>query len=71
MAMEGGSYTESVHFAYIFGKQNGGSPFDASGKPSFTTDGMVNGVKQYVDLMVQQGGQPQQRAVQERPRGAG
>jgi multiple sugar transport system substrate-binding protein len=51
MAMEGGSYTESVHFAYIFGKQNGGSPFDASGKATFTTDGMVNGVKQYVDLM--------------------
>ena len=30
-------------------------------------DGMVNGVKQYVDLMARQGGQPQQRAVQERP----
>ena len=26
MAMEGGSYTESVHFAFIFGKQNGGEP---------------------------------------------
>ena len=31
---------------------------------------MVNGVKQYVDLMAEQGGQPQQRAVQERHRGA-
>lgn len=51
MAMEGGSYTESVHFAFIFGQQNGGEPFDANGKPTFTTDGMVNGVKQYVDLM--------------------
>ena len=39
MAMEGGSYTESVHFAFIFGKQHGADPFDASGKPTFTTTG--------------------------------
>jgi multiple sugar transport system substrate-binding protein len=51
MAMEGGSYTEGVHFAYIFGKQHGADPFDASGKPDFTSPGMVAGVKQYVDLM--------------------
>ncbi|HET7388686.1 MAG TPA: sugar ABC transporter substrate-binding protein [Nocardioidaceae bacterium] len=51
MAMEGGSYTEGVHFAYIFGEQHGADPFDASGKPQFTTPGMVAGVKQYVDLM--------------------
>ncbi|HET8615081.1 MAG TPA: sugar ABC transporter substrate-binding protein [Actinomycetales bacterium] len=51
MAMEGGSYTESVHFAFIFGRQNGGQPFDDSGKATFTTPGMVAGVKQYVDLM--------------------
>ena len=51
MAMEGGSYTEGVHFAFIFGEQNGASPFDASGKPTFTSPGMVAGVKQYVDLM--------------------
>jgi multiple sugar transport system substrate-binding protein len=51
MAMEGGSYTESVHFAFIFGRQNGGQPFDDSGTPTFTTPGMVAGVKQYVDLM--------------------
>ena len=51
MAMEGGSYTEGVHFAYIFGKQHGADPFDSSGKPDFTSDGMVAGVKQYVDLM--------------------
>ncbi len=53
MAMEGGSYTESVHFAFIFGRQNGGQPFDENGKPTFTTPGMVAGVKQYVDLMSQ------------------
>jgi multiple sugar transport system substrate-binding protein len=51
MAMEGGSYTEGVHFAFIFGQQQGADPFDSSGKPDFTSDGMVKGVKQYVDLM--------------------
>jgi multiple sugar transport system substrate-binding protein len=51
MAMEGGSYTEGVHFAFIFGKQHGADPFDSSGKPDFTSQGMIDGVKQYVDLM--------------------
>ena len=34
MAMEGGSYTEGVHFAFIFGKQHNTDPFDSSGKPT-------------------------------------
>jgi multiple sugar transport system substrate-binding protein len=51
LVLEGGSYTESVHFAWIFGRQNGGQPFDAAGKPTFTSPGMVAGVKQYVDLV--------------------
>src|SRR5665647_3399947 len=51
MVLEGASYTESVHFAFIFGRQNGGQPFDAAGNPTFTSAGMVNGVKQYVDLL--------------------
>jgi multiple sugar transport system substrate-binding protein len=51
MAMEGGSYTEGVHFAFIFGKQHGSDPFDSSGKPDFTSQGQIDGVKQYVDLM--------------------
>ncbi|MDE9364192.1 sugar ABC transporter substrate-binding protein [Luteipulveratus sp. YIM 133132] len=51
MAMEGGSYTESIHFAFIFGQQHGADPFTKDGKPQFTTPGMVAGVKQYVDLM--------------------
>jgi len=51
MAMEGGSYTEGVHFAFIFGKQHGADPFDSAGKPDFTSAGIVAGVKQYVDLM--------------------
>ncbi len=51
MAMEGGSYTEGVHFAYIFGKQHGSDPFTSDGKADFTSPGQVAGVKQYVDLM--------------------
>lgn len=51
MAMEGGSYTESVHFAFIFGQQQGADPFNAQGQANFTSPGMVAGVKQYVDLM--------------------
>lgn len=51
MAMEAGSYTESLHFSFIFGQQHGADPFDANGKPNFASDGMVAGVKQYVDLM--------------------
>jgi len=49
-SLAAGSYTENAHFAFIFGKQNGGDLFDGS-KPTFTSDGVVNGVKQYLDLM--------------------
>ena len=52
MAMEGGSYTEGAHFAFIFGAQNGAQLFHA-GKPDFTSAQMVAGVKQYVDLMAE------------------
>jgi multiple sugar transport system substrate-binding protein len=50
MALEGGSYTENVHFAFIFGQQNGGNLFDGD-KATFTSPGVVAGIKQYVDLM--------------------
>ena len=49
--IEGGSYTENVHFAFIFGKQNGAEWFDSDGKPTFTSAGQVAGVKRYLDLM--------------------
>ena len=51
MGLEGGSYTENVHFAFITAEQNGGSWYDASGKPTFTTDANVSGVLRYLDLM--------------------
>ncbi|HEX4443855.1 MAG TPA: extracellular solute-binding protein, partial [Galbitalea sp.] len=51
MGLVAGSYTENVHFAFIDGEQNGGSWYDSSGKPTFTTDANVQGVLRYLDLM--------------------
>ncbi|MGH3172155.1 MAG: ABC transporter substrate-binding protein, partial [Trebonia sp.] len=51
LAIQGASVSESMHFAYIFARQNGGSPFNAQEQPTFTTAGNVNGLKQYLDLM--------------------
>ena len=71
MAMEGGSYTEGVHFASSSAQQHGADPFDSSGKPQFTTprhDRRRQAVRRPDGG--QQGRQPERRAVQERPRGA-
>ena len=51
MGLVAGSYTENVHFAFINGEQNGGSWYDSSGKPTFTTDANVQGVLRYLNLM--------------------
>jgi multiple sugar transport system substrate-binding protein len=51
MGLEAGSYTENVHFAFITAEQNGANLFDSSGKPTFTSDGVVSGVQRYLDLM--------------------
>ncbi|MEW1808625.1 sugar ABC transporter substrate-binding protein [Pseudarthrobacter sp. NPDC080039] len=51
LALAAGSYTESAHFAFIDAAQNGADLFDSSGKPTFTSDGVVNGIKRYLDLM--------------------
>jgi multiple sugar transport system substrate-binding protein len=51
MGLVAGSYTENVHFAFILGEQNGGSWYDSSGKPTFTTDANVQGVLRYLNLM--------------------
>jgi multiple sugar transport system substrate-binding protein len=50
MTMQGASYTEGSHFAFIFGAQNGAKLFDG-GQPGFDTPQMVAGVKQYVNLL--------------------
>jgi multiple sugar transport system substrate-binding protein len=51
LGLEAGSYTENVHFAFITGEQNGGSWYDSSGNPTFTTSANVNGVLRYLNLM--------------------
>jgi multiple sugar transport system substrate-binding protein len=51
MGLEAGSYTENVHFAFITAEQNGGSWYDSSGNPTFTTDANVQGVLRYLNLM--------------------
>ena len=51
IAIQGGSVPENMHFAFIFGQQNGADPFNKDGSPNFTADGMVDGIQQYVDLI--------------------
>ncbi|WP_377272277.1 extracellular solute-binding protein [Peterkaempfera sp. SMS 1(5)a] len=50
MAVQGASYTENSHFAFIFGKQHGAAVFHGS-TPDFAAPEMVAGVQQYVDLV--------------------
>ena len=57
VALQGASVSENMHFAYIFARQNGSSPFNSKNQPTFTTAGNVNGLQQYLDLM-KRGRQP-------------
>lgn len=50
IGIEGASYTEGSHFAFMFGRQNGAQLF-AGSDPQFDSAQMVAGVKQYVDLI--------------------
>ena len=50
MCLEGGSYTEGVHFAFMFGEQNGANLFQGS-NPGLSSPAMVAGIKQYTDLL--------------------
>jgi multiple sugar transport system substrate-binding protein len=50
-AIAAGSYTENNHFAFINAAQNGADVFDAKGNPTFTSDGVVDGIMRYLDLM--------------------
>lgn len=50
-ALAAGSYTENAHFAFINSAQNGAELFDSKGNPTFTSDGVVSGIKRYLDLM--------------------
>ncbi len=41
----------NIHQAFALGKQHGADFFDGAGRPTFTSDGAVAAVKQYVDFM--------------------
>ena len=51
MSLAAGSYTENNHFAFIGATQNGAALNDSEGKPTFTEDGVVDGILRYLDLM--------------------
>lgn len=51
VSVEGASTSENAHHAFTFSQQQGGSFFDASGKPTFTTPQNVAAIKQYVDFV--------------------
>lgn len=51
VAVEGASITENAHWAFILGRQNGGSLFDEGGKPTFDSQPIVDAVRQYVSFI--------------------
>lgn len=51
IALAAGSYTENAHFAFINAAQNGAELFDDGGKPTFDSDGVVEGISRFLDLM--------------------
>ncbi|GAB3596768.1 sugar ABC transporter substrate-binding protein [Microbacterium tumbae] len=46
----GASISTTMHMLYVYGRQNGGTPFDDDSAPTFTTEGMVAGADQLVDV---------------------
>ncbi|MFF3749384.1 extracellular solute-binding protein [Streptomyces sp. NPDC002018] len=51
LGAEGGNLSNNIHQVFALGKQHGVDFFDKAGKPTFTSDGAVAAVKQYVDFM--------------------
>ncbi|MFD7290649.1 ABC transporter substrate-binding protein [Streptomyces sp. NPDC059863] len=51
LGAEGSNLSNNIHQVFALGKQHGADFFDKSGKPTFTSDGAVAAVKQYVDFM--------------------
>ncbi|MCX5387211.1 sugar ABC transporter substrate-binding protein [Streptomyces sp. NBC_00083] len=51
LGAEGSNLSNNIHQVFVLAKQHGADFFTADGKPSFTSDGAVAAVKQYVDLM--------------------
>ncbi|MFE9884558.1 ABC transporter substrate-binding protein [Streptomyces scopuliridis] len=51
LGAEGANLSNNIHQVFALGKQHGADFFDKAGKPTFTSDGAVAAVKQYVDFM--------------------
>ncbi|MBB5081742.1 ABC transporter substrate-binding protein [Nonomuraea endophytica] len=51
LGVEGSNLSNNIHQIFVLAKQHGADFFDAAGKPTFTSDGAVAGVQQYVDFM--------------------
>lgn len=54
-ALAGQRVSNNVHQAFIRGLQNGGELYTEDGQPDFANDGVVAGVKQWLDLMGEDG----------------
>ncbi|MFJ9029573.1 ABC transporter substrate-binding protein [Streptomyces sp. NPDC102274] len=51
LGAEGANLSNNIHQVFALGKQHGADFFDKAGKPTFTSDGAVAAVKQYIDFM--------------------
>ncbi|MFF1924131.1 extracellular solute-binding protein [Streptomyces sp. NPDC058221] len=51
LGAEGSNLSNNIHQAFALGQQHGADFFDKAGKPTFTSDGAVAAVKQYIDFM--------------------
>ena len=51
LSLAAGSYTENAHYAFINAAQNGSDLFDDQENPTFTGQGVVDGILRYLDLM--------------------
>ncbi|MEE4496331.1 ABC transporter substrate-binding protein [Streptomyces sp. BE230] len=51
LGAEGSNLSNNIHQTFVLAQQHGADFFDAAGKPTFTSDGAVAAVKQYIDFM--------------------
>ncbi|MER5276714.1 sugar ABC transporter substrate-binding protein [Streptomyces sp. NPDC002809] len=51
LGAEGANLSNNIHQTFVLAQQHGADFFDAAGKPTFTSDGAVAAVKQYIDFM--------------------
>jgi multiple sugar transport system substrate-binding protein len=51
ISVEGASTSENAHHAFVFSEQQGGSWFDSSGKPTFTTPQNVAAIQEYINFI--------------------